>query len=95
LTRLGHSGASATLSVAGRHVGWPRCCTTRCGETGATGPGERPSCPCCSKKREKSGLEGWDAVKEKVADKKVKKVLQGAKELGVEVDVDAVEGEGK
>ena len=33
--------------------------------------------------------------KEKVADKKVKKVLQGAKELGVEVDVDAVEGEGK
>ena len=30
--------------------------------------------------------------KEKVADKKVKKVLQGAKELGVEVDVDAVEG---
>jgi len=33
--------------------------------------------------------------KEKVADKKVKKVLQGAKELGVEVDVDAVEGEEK
>lgn len=34
----------------------------------ATGPGERPSCPCCSKKREKGGLEGWDAVKEKGAD---------------------------